>query len=419
MGTPDVQSAAIGSGAVKDYEGHIYIGTSSWLTCHVPFKKTDILHNMASLPSALPGKYFVANATETAGACINWLRDNLLFPDDALRDGPAPSDFYARLNAVAAEAPPGSDKVIFTPWLIGERSPVADATLRGAFFNQSLSTTRAHLCRAVMEGVAYNSRWLLQYVEKFIGRRMPAPNDRRGRRARSCGARSTPTCSTARSIRSKIPSSATLAGPGCWRAWAWGTSGSTTSAPTSACRPPSAPTPPRGPSTTSCSAPTSTCIAPPAASAPASTPLDPGKTMGLRDLTKQRLAGLEQAGQGVLDKLFQYAKRLPFVRERIEAEYDKILTELRSGARPYRDEVPTFRELPTRGRPREEVLAEMEALAHEEDRWREGYVSAPSTTATPNTWLSSTGSTPSTPRPIRCTRTCGRGSPSTRPRSWR
>lgn len=56
MGTPDVQSAALGSGAVDDYAAHLYIGTSSWLTCHVPFKKTSAEYNMATIPSAIPGK---------------------------------------------------------------------------------------------------------------------------------------------------------------------------------------------------------------------------------------------------------------------------------------------------------------------------------------------------------------------------
>ncbi|MFX0115644.1 MAG: FGGY-family carbohydrate kinase [Candidatus Hodarchaeota archaeon] len=70
MGSPDLQSAVIGSGAVRDYEGHVYVGTSSWVICHVPFKKTDLFHNFASLPSAIPGKYFVANEQESAGACL-------------------------------------------------------------------------------------------------------------------------------------------------------------------------------------------------------------------------------------------------------------------------------------------------------------------------------------------------------------
>jgi xylulokinase len=170
-GTPDVQSAAVGSGAVRDFEGHVYLGTSSWLTCHVPFKKTDVLRGVASLPSPLPGKYFVADEQETAGACLNYLRDHVFFPADGLGTGPPPADVYQRFDALAATAPAGSNRVIFTPWLNGERTPVDDHTVRAAWMNQSLSTTRADLVRATLEGVAYNSRWLLAAVEKFVGRR--------------------------------------------------------------------------------------------------------------------------------------------------------------------------------------------------------------------------------------------------------
>jgi xylulokinase len=169
-GTPDVPAAAVGSGAVDDFDAHLYVGTSSWLTCHVPFKKTDLIHNMASLPSALPGRYFIGNEQETAGACMTWLRDNLFFHEDALESGPAPDDFFERLNELAKSAPPGSDKVIFTPWLYGEHTPVADPTLRAAFSNVSLRTTRAHMVRSVMEGVAFNNRWLMGSVEGFVGR---------------------------------------------------------------------------------------------------------------------------------------------------------------------------------------------------------------------------------------------------------
>lgn len=171
-GTPDVQSAAVGSGAVGDCEPHVYIGTSSWLSCHVPFKKTDLFRNMASLPSALPGRYFLATAQETAGACLGWLRDAVVWPDDAVGGGPAPADAFARLDAAAAAVAPGSDGVLFGPWLFGERCPVADPTIRASFTNVSLSTTRGHLVRAVLEGVAFNTRWLLGAAEKFTGRRL-------------------------------------------------------------------------------------------------------------------------------------------------------------------------------------------------------------------------------------------------------
>jgi xylulokinase len=162
-GTPDVHSAAVGSGTTTDFAGSLYVGTSSWITCHVPFKKTDLPHNIASLPAAIPGRYLVLNEQETAGKALEWVA-GLLCPTD-----PAP---LHRLNELARATEPGSGGVIFTPWLFGERTPVEDATLRAGFFNQSLETGPAELARAAYEGVAYNSRWLLGYVEKLAGRRL-------------------------------------------------------------------------------------------------------------------------------------------------------------------------------------------------------------------------------------------------------
>ena len=176
MGSPDIHSAAIGSGAVRDYEPHLYIGTSSWLTCHVPFKKTDLFHNLAALPSAIPGRYLLTDEQETAGACLQFLRDNLFFNQDELSIGEKPQNVYKLFDQIAERMPAGSDGLIFTPWLYGERTPVDDHLVRGGFFNQSLQTTREHMVRAVFEGVAFNSRWLLKYVEKFIKRPVEAIN---------------------------------------------------------------------------------------------------------------------------------------------------------------------------------------------------------------------------------------------------
>ncbi len=176
IGSPDIHSAAIGSGAVRDYETHLYVGTSAWLTCHVPFKKTDILHNLAALPSAIPGRYVLTDEQECAGVCLQFLRDNILFHQDELTSGGKPDNAYQLFDQIAARAQAGSQKVIFLPWLYGERAPVDDRFVRGGFFNQSLQTTREHMVRAVFEGVAYNSRWLLKYVEQFIKRRVEAVN---------------------------------------------------------------------------------------------------------------------------------------------------------------------------------------------------------------------------------------------------
>ncbi len=62
--------------------------------------------------------------------------------------------------------------MIFTPWLYGERTPVEDANLRAGFFNQSLDTGQGEMIRSVFEGVAYNTRWLLETVERFTKRRL-------------------------------------------------------------------------------------------------------------------------------------------------------------------------------------------------------------------------------------------------------
>lgn len=155
--TGDVHSAVVGSGALGDYEGHLYMGTSSWLSCHLPAKKTDLLHNQAALPSAVPGRYFLANEHEVGGGALLWLRDQAAMVSD-----------LDEANVLAAQAPPGSNRVIFTPWLNGERTPVDDHTIRGGWNNLSLTTNRADLVRSVFEGVAYNSRWLLDTVEKFV-----------------------------------------------------------------------------------------------------------------------------------------------------------------------------------------------------------------------------------------------------------
>lgn len=161
-GVPDLHSAWIGSGAVAPYEAHVTISTTAWIACEVPFKRTDVVHQMASVPGVRSGNYLIANNHETAGLCLKWLRDSMV-------DGS-----YEELCELAASVAPGAGGVMFTPWLNGERTPVEDRTLRGGFLNVSLETGRGEMVRAVLEGVAFNARWLLDAVERFAGRPLPA-----------------------------------------------------------------------------------------------------------------------------------------------------------------------------------------------------------------------------------------------------
>ena len=162
-GVPDLHTAAMGAGAVADFAGHIAISTTAWVSAPVPFKKTSVTKQIASVPGLRTGSYLIANNHETGGAALRWLRDSVL------TDNGAPAGYDA-ITAVAATAPVGSGGVIFCPWLSGERSPVSDSNLRASFLNISLATTRADLIRSVLEGVALNARWLLDATEHFAGR---------------------------------------------------------------------------------------------------------------------------------------------------------------------------------------------------------------------------------------------------------
>ena len=165
-GTPDLHSACVGSGAVLPFQPHIAISTTSWISCPFPKKKTDAIRQMATVPGILPGLRLVANNQESGGRALEWVRD-CLDGDLPVGTGPTPFD---ELTALAASASAGSGRVLFTPWLAGERSPIDDRRARGGFHNLSLRTTRADMVRSVMEGVALNSRWLARAVERFVGK---------------------------------------------------------------------------------------------------------------------------------------------------------------------------------------------------------------------------------------------------------
>jgi len=183
-GVPDLHAAVVGSGAVAPYESHIAVSTTSWVGARVPFKRTDVLHQIATVPGLDPAHPVVANNQETGGAALHWLREQIVASRDGLDGGGsgigadgaaaealAPS--FDDLLDLAARAPAGCEGVLFMPWLNGERSPVEDKVARAGWLNLSLRTDRAMLVRSVLEGVAFNSRWLLDAYEKFLKRPVP------------------------------------------------------------------------------------------------------------------------------------------------------------------------------------------------------------------------------------------------------
>jgi len=172
-GANDNSTSAIGSGAVADFETSATLGTSGFLGCHVPFKKTDMVHGITSMASSLPNRYLIfSDMGSVTGRVIESYLNNMIYAKDEFCQAEAPVDRYGRLNRVAGKVEPGSQGVIFLPWFGGTLCPAEDPFVRGGFLNLSHSTTRAHMTRAMLEGIAMNYRWLHDPAEKFIGRPM-------------------------------------------------------------------------------------------------------------------------------------------------------------------------------------------------------------------------------------------------------
>jgi xylulokinase len=169
-GSIDTTSAAIGSGATGDYEAHLYLGTSSWLAAHVPFKKTDVASSLASVPCAIPGRYLMTVLQTTAGGNLTYLRDQILYHQDELLAEAQVPDVFKVMDRIAEGVPAGANGVVYLPWLHGERAPVEDGSLRAALFNISLRNSREDIIRAFLEGVALNTRWMMRPAQRFLGR---------------------------------------------------------------------------------------------------------------------------------------------------------------------------------------------------------------------------------------------------------
>lgn len=168
-GAVDNSAVAVGA-AVNDFETHLYLGTSSWLGAHIPFMKTDVRHKIAAIPCAIDGRYLAMALQSTAGANLSFLRDRILYhPDELASDEEHPA-VYEMLSKIAARVPPGARGLIYTPWLLGERTPVDDPLLRAGLFNMSLEHTREDIFRAFLEGVALNTRWMLEPFARLLGR---------------------------------------------------------------------------------------------------------------------------------------------------------------------------------------------------------------------------------------------------------
>jgi len=165
----DTQAGGVGAAAFAGNHAGISMGTTGVCVTHVDFKKTDILNSLVSMPSPIPGKNFVMAEAGIGGGALEYFLERLVFARDGFGNHSLREKFAALEPAIDSIAP-GSDGVLFLPWLTGSVTPAEDGKVRGGFLNLSLQTTREHLGRAVLEGVAFNLRWVQERVARFAKR---------------------------------------------------------------------------------------------------------------------------------------------------------------------------------------------------------------------------------------------------------
>jgi len=160
-GAGDAQCTAVGSGAVGDGDAHLALGTSGYVVVLTTRNITG-RRGVATIHSADPAKLLVIAESETVGACLKWVAREFYGTE-------ATEDVYARMDAEVANTEAGSGRLIFTPWMYGERCPVPDESVRAAFINLGVNHTRQQMARAIYEGVAYNFRWILDLIANRYG----------------------------------------------------------------------------------------------------------------------------------------------------------------------------------------------------------------------------------------------------------
>jgi gluconokinase len=154
VGSSDGVLANLGVGAIAPDTIAITVGTSGAVRAMLNRPQTDEKERLFCYALSAD-RWVVGGATNNGGIVLRWVRDHLA-DAEANTATLLNRDPYDILTEIAATVPAGSDGLIFHPYLAGERSPLWDANARGSFFGLSLSHNKAHLIRAVLEGIVYN-----------------------------------------------------------------------------------------------------------------------------------------------------------------------------------------------------------------------------------------------------------------------
>lgn len=155
-GGGDNAAAAVGTGIVREGFVSSSVGTSGVIFAHTDTFVPDPSGRLHAFCHAVPGKYHLMGVTLAAGGSMQWWRETL---DDG--------SSFAELSDAAAAIPPGAEGLLFLPYLSGERTPHRDPLARGTFFGLTTRHTKAHMTRALMEGVVFSLREAVEIMREL------------------------------------------------------------------------------------------------------------------------------------------------------------------------------------------------------------------------------------------------------------
>jgi len=164
MGGGDVLCTATGAGVIKEGIGFIYLGSGNWFGTYAEKTKLDLKTRIVNMCHLIPNKYLLMNIMINGGICYQWIRDNIFdFEKDLAKR--IDIDPFRILDLKAESVKQNSNNLIFLPYMRGMWAGTYNPYARGAFIGLSLEHGKSHIARAVLEGVAFSIRQLIEIAE--------------------------------------------------------------------------------------------------------------------------------------------------------------------------------------------------------------------------------------------------------------
>lgn len=166
-GGGDGSCAGVGVGCVAPGKAYNYLGSSSWVALTVDKPIVDLQRRTMNWAHVVPGMLHPSGTMQTAGASYNWMVNELCGPEKSLARTSGRS-VYEWIDELIGASPVGANRLLFLPYLLGERTPRWNVDAKGAFIGLTLNHSRGDMLRAVMEGITLNLGLIVNIFRQHI-----------------------------------------------------------------------------------------------------------------------------------------------------------------------------------------------------------------------------------------------------------